>query len=71
VTKATDRVMKITMEGVVKESSLSVWGLVGTAKPLDKVYTVTVNDGILNIAFARGSGARSDPAISAIRVRTQ
>jgi hypothetical protein len=71
VSNATDRVMRITMEGVVVESNLSVWALVGRAKAMDRTYTVIVNDGILNIAFARASGARQDPAISAIRVRSR
>lgn len=67
-TNATDRVMKITIEDVVVENALSVWGLVGKATAYDKTYTVTVTDGLLNIAFARGTGARKDPAVSAIAV---
>jgi hypothetical protein len=67
----TNRSMLITMEGVVVENSLSVFATVGTAKPLDRLYTVNVTDGILNIAFARASGSKTNPAISAIRVRSR
>jgi hypothetical protein len=63
--------MTIRMEGVAVETNMSVWALVGKAVAMDRTYTVAVTDGILNIAFARGSGARYDPAISAIRVRSQ
>ncbi len=68
VTKSTDRLMQITIEGVVVESSLSIYGLVGKAVALDKVYTTTVSDGILNIAFAAASGSRKPPVVSAVRV---
>jgi hypothetical protein len=69
VNNGVDRIMKITMEGMVVESGLSVYAQVGKDTALDTVYTVTVNDGVLNIAFAKGSGAKKSPAISAIRVR--
>jgi hypothetical protein len=48
---------------------LSVYALVGLNTALDRVYTVTVNDGLLNVAFAKASGARRTPAVSALRVR--
>jgi hypothetical protein len=57
------------MEGVEVESALSIWALVGKATAYDKTYTLTVTDGLLNIAFARGTGARKDPAVSAIEVK--
>jgi subtilisin family serine protease len=68
-TKSTDRVMKITIEGVVVESALSIYGLVGKATALDKSYQVTVNDGQLNVAFAQ-NGGRKAPVVSAIAVTT-
>jgi hypothetical protein len=41
----------------------------GKAAAFDKTYLVTVTDGILNIGFARGTGASLDPMISAIEVK--
>jgi chitinase len=70
VSNATDRRMNITIEGVRVETDFSVWGLVGKGVALDRTYTTTVSDGILNIAFAKGTGARKSPAINAIQVRT-
>jgi hypothetical protein len=71
VTNATDRRMNITIEGVRVETDFSVWGLVGKAVALDRTYTTTVSDGLLNIAFAKGTSARKSPAINAIEVRVQ
>ena len=68
VSNSTDRAMLIRMEGVDVEKTLSVFGVVGRYKALDRSYTVTVTDGLLNIAFARGAGARKDPAVNAIEV---
>ena len=68
VTNATDRNMTISFEGVARET-FSVYGLVGKNTALDKVYEVTVSDGILNIGLARGPGAGKDPDVSAIKVR--
>ena len=70
VTKATDRVMNITIEGSQVATNFSVWGAVGAATALDRTYTTTVSDGILNIAFAKGTSARKSPAVSAILVAT-
>ncbi len=70
VTKATDRPMKITIEGVVVENNLSVYGVVGLATALDRTYTANVSDGLLTIAFAKGAGASKSPAINAILVKT-
>lgn len=68
-TKATDRPMVIQIEGVTVENPLNVWSLVGKAVALDRTYSVTVADGLLNITFVKGSGARYSPMISAIEVR--
>ncbi len=67
-TTATDRNMTVSLEGAAVET-FSVYGLVGKATALDKVYTTTVSDGVLNIGFARGPGATKDPDISAIKVQ--
>ncbi len=67
-TKSTDRPMVIQLEGVAVENPLNVWALVGKAVALDRTYTVTVSDGLLNITFIKGSGARYNPMISAIAV---
>ena len=63
------RAMKITMEGV--DDTLDVVALApGKAAAFDKTYpVVSVIDGVLNIGFARGTGASLDPMISAIEVR--
>ena len=68
VSKATSRIMKITIEGVIVENSLSVYGTVGSATALDRTYTVTVADGVLNIAFAQNGGTKL-PMVSAIQVK--
>ena len=65
---ATDRLMKITIEGVVVESALSIVGQAGRYAALDKPYTVTVSDGQLNILFAQNGGKKT-PIVSAIEVR--
>ncbi len=70
VTNATDRLMAISMEGVAVDT-FSVWNLVGKAVALDRTYTVTVTDGILNIGFARSGSAKKDPDVSAIEVKSQ
>jgi thermitase len=64
------RAMNISMEGVLVENSLNVYGVVGLYAALDRTYTVTVNDGILNILFAKAPSNSRTPAISAIRVRS-
>jgi hypothetical protein len=71
VSKESDRRMNITIEGVRVETNFSVWGLVGKGVALDRTYTTTVSDGLLNIVFAKGTGARKSPAINAIEVRIQ
>ncbi len=70
VSNGTDRVMRISMEGVVVENALSIWGLVGRYVALDRVYVVNVTDGILNIAFAQ-NGGRKVPVVSAIHIAPQ
>lgn len=70
VTKSTDRVMRITIEAVVVEDELSIYGLVGRYTALDRVYQVTVGDGQLNIAFAK-NGGKKNPVVSAIEVLRQ
>ncbi len=69
--KSTDRPMVIQLEGATVENPLNVWSLVGKAVALDRTYTVTVSDGLLNITFVKGSGARYNPMISAIAVQSQ
>ena len=69
VTSNTARLMTIKLEGVLGDT-LSVYALVGKNTALDKTYTTTVSDGLLNIAFAKASGAKSTPAVSAIEVKT-
>lgn len=66
--KSTDRVMKITLETTIVESNMSVYGQVGKAVALDKVYTIAVTDGVLNISFVKVSGTKN-PIVSAIQVR--
>ncbi|MGC8786912.1 MAG: S8 family serine peptidase [Anaerolineae bacterium] len=68
VSKANDRVMRITIEGVVVEGRLSIYSLVGRYTALDRQYQVTVSDGVLNIAFAK-DGGKKNPVVSAIEVR--
>lgn len=67
---ATERLMRISMEGVVVEPSLSVYGVVGKNAAFDKTYTVAVSDGLLVIGFARAPGASKEPVVSAIEVKT-
>ncbi len=68
VSKVGDRKMKITLESTVVESALDVYATVGKAIALDKTYTISVSDGVLNIAFAKNGGAKN-PMVSAIEVR--
>jgi hypothetical protein len=68
--KASDRVMRISGEGAVLESALSIYGQVGKAVALDKTYTVTVSDGSLDLAFVK-NGGRKSPVVSAIRISSQ
>ena len=63
------RAMKITMEGSIVENALDVRALVGLAYALDRTYTVTVSDGLLEVGFAKATGATLDPVISAIEVK--
>ena len=67
-TKSTARIMRITLETTIVENALSVYGLVGKAVALDKVYTIAVSDGVLNIAFAKNGGTLN-PMVSAVQVR--
>ncbi|MBK9092955.1 MAG: hypothetical protein IPM84_09280 [Anaerolineae bacterium] len=66
--KSTDRVMKITLETTIVEPNMSVYGQAGKAVALDKVYTIAVTDGVLNISFVKVSGTKN-PIVSAIQVR--
>ncbi len=65
-TRAGRRVMKITLEGGVVESALDVYAVAGKATALNRTYTVTVNDGVLNIGFVIVTGS---PMVSAIEVK--
>lgn len=63
------RVFNVSLEGVVVDTALDIYKLVGKATALDRIYTVAVNDGLLNIAFARNGGSsRSNPVVSALAV---
>lgn len=70
VTTTTGRLMAVKLEDALVDT-FSTYALVGSKAALDKTYTVTVSDGLLNIALAKGSGARSSPAVSAIVVRSK
>nr|MBC7244656.1 S8 family serine peptidase [Chloroflexota bacterium] len=65
--KPSDRIMRITIEGVTVESGFSICKLVGMYTALDKVYLVTVSDGELNIIFTK-NGGKKNPVVSAIEV---
>ena len=67
VTKSTDRVMRITIEGVVVESGLSIFGQVGRYAALIKNYQVAVSDGQLNIQFDQDGGSKP-PVVSAVMI---
>ncbi len=71
VGKAGDRLMRITIEDVVVENALDLYAAVGKAAALDRVYTASVSDGVLNIVFAKTGGSRKEPQVSAIAVQTQ
>jgi hypothetical protein len=66
-TAAGQRVMQISLEGAVVESALDVYATAGSATALERTYTVTVTDGVLNIGFAKKGGSRP-PMVSAIAV---
>ena len=66
-TAAGQRVMQISLEGAVVESALDVYATAGSAAALERTYTVTVTDGVLNIAFAK-TGGSLPPMVSAIAV---
>ena len=68
VTRSTDRVMRISLEGVVVDNALSIYGSAGKAVALDRVYTSVVTDGMLNITLAQNGGIKP-PVVSAIDVR--
>jgi hypothetical protein len=65
-TAAGSRVMRVTLEGAIVESALDVYALAGKAIALDRTYTATVNDGVLNIGFVKVTG---NPMVSAIEVK--
>ncbi len=67
-TGAGQRVMQISLEGTVVENALDVYAVAGGATALDHNYTVTVSDGVLNIAFAQAGGSLA-PMMSAIAVK--
>ncbi|MBX7233284.1 MAG: S8 family serine peptidase [Caldilineales bacterium] len=71
VSKATDRLMKITIEGVEVESALDIYAVAGRATALDRVYTAVVSDGELTIVFAKTGGSKKEPQVSAISVQAQ
>ncbi|MBK9092956.1 MAG: hypothetical protein IPM84_09285 [Anaerolineae bacterium] len=68
VTSSTSRVIRLTLEGVIVESALSIYGTVGRYVALDRVYQATVSDGILNIMFIQNGGTYA-PVVSAVGVR--
>lgn len=70
-TRDTDRIMRITIEGTVVEPALNLFTEVGRYKALDRVYTVAVTDGVLNIAFAKTGGSAKEPIVNAVKVRSR
>lgn len=66
VGKAGERVMQIFIEGEEVEAGLDIYALVGTGRPLERVYTATVTDGQLTLAFA--SSTRKKALVSAIAI---
>jgi hypothetical protein len=66
-TKAGERVMKITLEGITHENQLDIYALAGRATALERTYQTLVADGLLQIDFARNGGRRS-PIVSAIAI---
>ena len=60
--------MRITLEPTVVETALSVYSAVGKAVAHDKIYAISVSDGILNIVFAKNGGTKN-PMVSAVQVR--
>jgi len=66
-TAAGQRVMQVSFEGAVVESALDVYAAAGSARALERTYTVTVTDGVLNIGFAKNGGSLP-PMVSAIAV---
>ena len=69
VTTVGARAMTITIEGSTVESALDIYATAGKAVALDRTYTVNVTDGLLEVGFARATGATQDPIISAIEVK--
>ena len=67
-TRSSERVMRISLESAVVDNALSVYGLVGRATALDRVYSAVVADGVLNISLARNGGTKQ-PMVSAVEVR--
>ena len=65
-----NRVFDITMEGVLVEDDLDVFLQAGGAQTiLTKSYSVTVNDGVLNMDFSSlGTGGVRHPIINAIEI---
>jgi beta-galactosidase len=66
-TAAGQRVMQITLEGAAVEQALDVFAVAGPATALERTYTVTVTDRVLNIGFAQ-MGGQYPPMVSAIVV---
>ena len=61
------RVFDVRIENAVVETALDIYRQVGRYVALDRVYTVTVTDGVLNVRFNRNGGNASYlPVISAI-----
>ena len=58
--------MKVSLEGAIVDPALDVYALAGKATALDRTYTATVNDGVLNIGFVKVTG---NPMVSAIEVK--
>lgn len=67
VTKAGERVMRISIEGVTHENQLDLYALVGRATALERTYQTTVADGLLQIDFVKNGGRRS-PIVAAIAI---
>ncbi len=67
--KAGERVMRISLEGAIVENALDIYAVAGKGALVQRSYTVTVSDGILNLGFAKSGGSKA-PMVSAILVRS-
>jgi poly(3-hydroxybutyrate) depolymerase len=60
------RVFHVDIEDKRVLTDLDVFAEVGKNKALDKTFTVTVNDGVMNFKFSKGTLLLNEPMVSAI-----